>query len=144
MRTVYIIIALLSLVVYADPAHAKNWRRVRGTLVLTSYSDNSGATLSDIPPSSRYLVINTDLRRRSTVRGIRTSCKTVRRIKQRICVSTYYYPIAGQGSCLIGTRTTMFNFASSSRNIYTYAEGVMRCPTGFSSYLTAEGELRRS
>lgn len=127
-QTLLSVVALL--LILTESAQAKDWRRAKGTLYFTAYADSDGYTLNDLPQSARVLRINRDLRRSSNVNGIKSSCKDVKRLKQRVCKSFYYYTITGHGSCLFMTQGTIYNYTSASRNLYMYLEGVVQCPTG--------------
>lgn len=90
MKILHVIVAVVAVVSCADVAHATNWRRARGVLAMTYYEDNFGNFLDSVPEANRRMVIDADLRRSSNTRGVQTSCKDVRRLKQRTCVSRYY------------------------------------------------------
>jgi hypothetical protein len=128
----------------ASPAHATNWRRAKGTLRMTYYSDNTGGTIDSIPLSGRRISINADLRKSSSKDGIKTACKDNKAVKQRVCTSSYYYEIQGNGSCLYETKMIFNNFTSTSRRLQAFYEGSMYCPTGVEAYAQYSGTITRS
>jgi hypothetical protein len=144
MKCIKSILCIAVLLVVHESAHAQNWRRAKGNLYMTRYEDTTGAVLEDLPAAGRVIRLNVDLRRNSNVKGVKTKCKDVKRLKQRSCRSVYYYNIQGQGDCFYITESTMYNFTSASRNLYAYIEAIVQCPTGFRAYVAAEGEIRRS
>lgn len=128
----------------ATIADARNWSRAKGTLYIVSYLDSTGVTLSDLPVRARRISIDVNLRRRTNSRNVQTTCKDIKRIRQRACTSRYRFRADGQGICVSKTRFTLNNYTSTSRNIFTQLKGLIECPTGFTAYLEAEGEIRRS
>jgi hypothetical protein len=129
---------------FVEPAAAKEWRRARGVLYVTSYRDSRGNTEDDMSLEERRLLLDLDLRNRANNRGVKSSCRDTRRLNQRTCLSTYLYEISGEGQCTYQTRTVLYNFSSRNRNIYAFIEAGIQCPTGYLASLTAEGEIRRS
>lgn len=138
------LVCVVVVVMTMDAAHAKTWRRAKGTLYVTRYQDSSGATLENLSPEARVIKLDMDLRRRSNKRGVKTVCKDVKRLRQRMCRSVSYQSVKGHGKCLYVLQSTAHNFTSSSPNIYTYLEMAVQCQSGRSVYLAAEGEVRRS
>lgn len=134
---------LFLLVSLATPAHAQRFTRVKGILRMTYFADSLGATLADLPFQSRRIVISERISR-SPAPGIRQTCSENRAMKQRVCMQRYNYEVQGQGSCAFRRKVILNNWAPSSRRLQAYLEGTVSCPSGYSAYLLASGELTRS
>lgn len=138
---------LLSLIIVfaaTSSAQAQVWTRARGVLIMAYFEDNLGHSISDIDPANRSIPINANLRRKSNERGIQTSCTTNAALKQRVCNSTYYYELPGNGSCLYTTKMILNNFTSTSRKIQAFFEALAQCPSGYAAYAQYSGRITRS
>ena len=111
---------------------------------MTYYTDSSGGTIDNIPAADRKIVINSDLSRTSSKNGIKTKCKDNKAVEQRVCTSSYYYEVQGNGSCLYTTKMILNNFTSSRRKLKVYYEGGFVCPTGVEGYAQYNGTITRS
>lgn len=129
---------------FAPPATAANWKRARGVLNMTYYEDNLGGTIDQLSPQTRSISLNLDLRNASEKNGVKTSCKDNKAVKQRVCRSTYFYEVQGNGSCLYATKSIINNYTSRSRRLDLYYEVAFRCPTGASGYAQYYGIVTRS
>ncbi len=134
---------LLAVLCGSTDAQAVNWTRASGTLNMTYFESNLGETIDDIDPNNRRIVIRANIRDRSSSGGIRTTCRTNRATKQRVCNSSYYYEVVGNGSCLYETTSIFNNYTSSSRRLQTYYEVTVTCPSGYAAYLQYSGIITR-
>lgn len=147
MKNVFLVACLFvitAVLFMSTDAHAISWTRASGTLNMTYYEDNQGNTLDDLPANIRRINIRANVRDRSTSDGIRTTCRTNKATKQRVCSNSYYYEVVGHGSCLYVTKSIFNNYTSSSRKLQMYYEAAFSCPSGYSAYAQYYGRITRS
>ena len=135
---------VLAVLCGSTDAHAINWTRASGTLNMTYFESSQGETIDDIYPNNRRIVIRSNTSDRSSSDGIRTTCRTNRATKQRVCNSRYYYEVQGNGSCLYVTKGIFNNYTSSTRKLQMYYEVVVTCPSGYAAYAQYYGRITRS
>lgn len=146
MRLVIYALLITGTLFFLSPeyAHAKNWKRVRGRLVMTYFETNLGDTISVIPPQNRFIDINRRLDRRSSERGVKSQCSDNRAVKQRVCFSSWTYEVQGLGTCSYLGKMILNNFFSSSSRVDTFFESAFRCPGGIEGYAQYRGTLNYS
>jgi hypothetical protein len=111
---------------------------------MTYFESNLGETIDDIYPENRRIVIRVNIKDRSFKDGIKTTCRTNRATKQRVCKSSYYYEVVGNGNCRYVTNTIINNYTSTSRKLKVDYEAAITCPSGYAAYAQHYGRITRS
>lgn len=125
-------------------AHAITFTHVNGTIRLTNFSDNEGATLRNIPPQDRMIIINDTINSSASTKQL---CKDYRFINERVCIISFDQSVQfpnGVSSCLYTEKYTLDNFTSKSKIIPTTLLVKLTCASGYKATANYSGKVTRS